>query len=154
MNEFKLTDTVFRIGQWFEIPVVYHDMWVLENRNIEVLDSVVIFLNKHPKLYIEVGCHTDQRPIPMTNDTLSKRKALSIMDYLISKGVASSRISYKGFADRQPRVLYRDMVRDGFKFLKGTILTKEYISSLKTIKEKEAAQCLNRRDILKITKIK
>ena len=43
-----------------------------------------------------------------------------------------------------------NVVKDGIKFKKGTILDDAYINSLKTVKEREAAHSLNRRTEFKV----
>ncbi|MBR4492246.1 MAG: hypothetical protein IKO98_06280, partial [Bacteroidales bacterium] len=95
---------------------------------------------------IELRSHTDVRPIPMTNDTLSQRLAESCVNFLIdSMHIDPARLVAKGYAERVPRTLERDIVSRGYLFKKGTVLTPEYINSLSPKNKQEAAHDLNRR---------
>ena len=119
--------------------------WELKPQYQDSLNGLIKTLELNPKITIELSSHTDSRPIPMTNIELSKRRAQSVIDYLISKGIAADRLKAKGAGETEPKVLKSDVVKDGFKFKKGTVLTDEFINSLKSKDEKEAAHALNRR---------
>jgi peptidoglycan-associated lipoprotein len=130
-----------------ELPEILYDLgrWELLPESQSALDGLILTMQDNPNIVVELGSHTDSRPIAITNDTLSQRRAQSVVDYLISKGIAADRLVAKGYAARVPKVLTKDVVRDGIKFKSGTVLTTEYINSLKTSKEREAAHQLNRR---------
>ncbi|HCT69771.1 MAG TPA: hypothetical protein DF409_00540, partial [Bacteroidales bacterium] len=64
---------------------------------------------------------------------------------MIDRGIDPERLVAKGYGERVPRVLAKDVRKDGFLFKTGTRLTESYIDSLKTTPEKEAAHALNRR---------
>ncbi|MFM2208105.1 MAG: hypothetical protein RL213_2080 [Bacteroidota bacterium] len=66
------------------------------------LNKMVAFLNKNPKLNVEIGGHTDNVGGKAYNQGLSERRARSVMDYLISGGIASGRLSSKGYGDNIP----------------------------------------------------
>ena len=51
---------------------------------------------------IEIGGHTDNSGIEKDNISLSENRAKSVYDYLISKGIAADRLSYKGYASTKP----------------------------------------------------
>jgi peptidoglycan-associated lipoprotein len=67
------------------------------------------------------------------------------VDYLITRGIDPDRLSAKGYGKRVPRVLVKDITKDGTLFKAGTVLTDSLINSLLTTQEKEAAHSLNRR---------
>jgi peptidoglycan-associated lipoprotein len=67
------------------------------------------------------------------------------VDYVIERGIDPDRLIAKGYGERVPRTLVKDVNRDGFLFKTGTVLTESYIDSLSTTAEKEAAHQLNRR---------
>jgi peptidoglycan-associated lipoprotein len=133
------------------LPEIRYDLgrWELKPEYFNSLDGLIDIMTENPNLVIELQSHTDVRPIPITNDTLSQRRAQSVVDYLIGKGIAGDRLVAKGYGERVPRVLDNDMSlsynRKEFTFRKGTVLTKEYIESLPTNDEREAAHQLNRR---------
>ncbi|MBP7101642.1 MAG: OmpA family protein [Bacteroidales bacterium] len=153
---FLLTDTVFTESSYCVLPDIIFNLsggWGIDFSSHGILDSIVLFLKKNPILIVEIGCHTDFRPIPMTNDTLSQRKAMRIVEYFIEKGIDPKRLTAKGYGEHEPRKLEKDMESRGFTFKKGTLLIPEYINSIADRKEKEAAHDLNRRTEMKILRV-
>lgn len=142
------------------LPDVLYDLgkWYLTQQAKDSLNWLVNILNENPRWVIELSSHTDIRPIPMTNDSLSQRRAKSAVDYIVdSNGINAFRIKPKGYGANRPRILDRDKnvkldekkypqcKGQNFFFAKGTQMTEAYIKSLKTTCEKEAAHQLNRR---------
>ena len=68
----------------------------------DTLDSVAIVLKEYSKTAIRVTGHTDSTGSFEYNQTLSERRAASVKDYLVSKGVASSRLHSNGYGPRYP----------------------------------------------------
>lgn len=68
----------------------------------EVLDSVALVLKEYNKTLIEIAGHTDSRGTPEHNQSLSKRRADSVAQYLGSKGVKSERIIPVGGGENHP----------------------------------------------------
>lgn len=66
------------------------------------LDKLVQLLNDNPALKIQIGGHTDNVGKPADNLTLSNNRAKSVVSYLVSKGIAATRLSSKGFGETQP----------------------------------------------------
>ena len=126
-----------------ELPNILYTLgqWDLRPESKVALDGLIKTMNDNPTLVIELGSHTDSRPIPMTNDTLSQRRAQSVVDYLVEKGIDRERLVAKGYGEKSPRVLDRDIG----SFKKGDHLTDAFINGLKTTKLKEEAHQLNRR---------
>jgi peptidoglycan-associated lipoprotein len=118
------------------------------------LDGLVIIMKENPTFVIELGSHTDLRGSDDYNDTLSFQRAQSCVTYIISQGIEPDRIVPKGYGERVPRVLEKDktvIYKDKpYTFVKGTVMTEEYINSLKTKEEQEAAHQLNRRTTFQI----
>jgi len=63
------------------------------------LDKVVQVMNEYPELLIEAGSYTDSRGKDKYNMKLSERRAKSTVDYIVSKGINSDRITYKGYGE-------------------------------------------------------
>ncbi|MEO0312585.1 MAG: hypothetical protein RIQ89_2242 [Bacteroidota bacterium] len=131
-----------------ELPNILYDLgrWELRSESKVALDGLVKTMNDNPTIVIEIGSHTDSRPIPMTNDTLSQRRAQSVVDYLIEKGIDPDRLYAKGYGEKEPRTLDTDMGA----FKKGDRLTDGFINAIKNTKEREAAHQLNRRTEFKV----
>ena len=129
-----LPDILYVVGRW-ELRPQYEDS----------LRGLLQIMDENPTFVIELRSHTDIRPIAMTNDTLSQRRSQSCVDFMIEQGVDPERLVAKGYGERVPRTLERDIVSRGYTFTKGTKLTPEYIKSLRSGNEQEAAHDLNRR---------
>ena len=68
----------------------------------EVLDSVIIVLQEFNKTIIVSAGHTDSRGSDEYNQGLSERRANSVAQYLLSKGVVEARIDSVGFGESNP----------------------------------------------------
>ncbi|MFP4093764.1 MAG: OmpA family protein [Cyclobacteriaceae bacterium] len=68
----------------------------------ESLDGVVEFLKENPEVEIEVAGHTDNRGRPDLNEILSLERAEAVKRYLLEQGIASGRISVKGYGGSRP----------------------------------------------------
>jgi hypothetical protein len=164
---YKFSDTTFWVGKTYIIDNVLFNVngpggGLLNNP--ESLDSVITFLIKNPKLIVEIGCHTDNRPIPMTNDSLSLWRAYSVTYWLVYKGINPDRLFAVGYASKRPRMLYENTTvtfdkkqfprcLDKIEFLKNIVLDEKFINSLPDNCKKEAAHKLNRRTEMKIIRI-
>ncbi len=131
-----------------ELPNILYDLgkWDLRPESRVALDGLVQTMNDNPTIVIELGSHTDSRPIPMTNDTLSQRRAQSVVDYLIEKGVEVDRLRPRGYGAREPRTLNNDLGH----FKTGDVLTDDFINKIKAKDQKEEAHQLNRRTEFKV----
>lgn len=65
------------------------------------LDKVINIMKKYPELIVESGSHTDSRGPDAYNEKLSSRRAISTVNYILSKGIDASRISGKGYGETQ-----------------------------------------------------
>jgi len=63
------------------------------------LDKVVQVMNEYPELLIEAGSHTDSRGRDKYNQKLSEKRAKATVDYIVSKGIEASRITYQGYGE-------------------------------------------------------
>jgi len=68
----------------------------------KILDSVVLVLQEFKKTVVVVAGHTDSVGSEQYNQTLSERRARSVADYLLSKGVLEARIESTGFGEKYP----------------------------------------------------
>ncbi len=129
------------------LPDILYDLakWDLKPQYQDSLQGLIQTLRDNPKLVIELASHTDSRDSYERNDILSQKRAQSVVDYLIMRGIHPKRLVAKGYGERHPRVLKKDIVKDGFLFKKGTKLDDDFINSLPGNAQKEAAHALNRR---------
>lgn len=129
------------------LPDILYDLakWDLKPQYQDSLQGLIQTLRDNPNLVIELASHTDSRDSHERNDILSQRRAQSAVDYLIIRGIEPARLVAKGYGERNPRKLKRDYDRNGMHFDKETVFDEDFINSLATEKEKEAAHQLNRR---------
>jgi OOP family OmpA-OmpF porin len=66
------------------------------------LNRVVKLLAENPAIEIEMSAHTDSRGSDEYNFKLSDNRARSVMEYIISKGIASTRITSHGYGETKP----------------------------------------------------
>ncbi len=74
----------------------------LQKESFKELDNVVSFLKLNPKIHIRVLGHTDSIASSKYNQWLSERRAMSVYDYLLSKGIYGDRLVYIGFGEKVP----------------------------------------------------
>lgn len=129
------------------LPEIRYDLakWDLKEQYQDSLMDLYLIMTNNPNLVIEIRSHTDCRPfITLTNDTLSQRRAQSVVDYLVSRGIEKDRLVAKGYGERIPRVMEKDMMVNGYLFKKGVVLECEYVNRLPKAQQDVAHQ-LNRR---------
>lgn len=68
------------------------------------LEKVRLFLNEHPELRIRIEGHTDNVGKPEENRLLSEKRALSVVNWLITNGIAAERMQHVGFGESKPLV--------------------------------------------------
>lgn len=78
------------------------DRYDLKDSFAEVLNSVVLVLNKYPDTNLAVVGHTDSTGADSYNMELSQRRASTVASFLMSQQVDSSRISTRGAGETQP----------------------------------------------------
>jgi outer membrane protein OmpA-like peptidoglycan-associated protein/tetratricopeptide (TPR) repeat protein len=78
-----------------------YNKWDLLSESYVELDKLVTLLQKNPTLIIEIRSHTDSRGGAKYNQTLSEKRAASVVQYLISKGIPPSRLASKGYGESQ-----------------------------------------------------
>lgn len=150
---FEYNDTNFCVGEIHRTKNIYNDLgpcWSLSppEPHTQVLDSLYNFLVSNPDVKIEVGTHTDTKASEAYNLTLSRKRAESIVDYLVEKGISPSRLTAVGYGEGVPYVVPND-----FSFFKrGDILNDAFIKQFQPDDPRyEEAHQMNRRIEIKIT---
>lgn len=120
------------------------DKATLRPESTEALDGLVQMLNDNPNITIEMASHTDRVGTEEYNIDLSKRRAKSVIDYLIEHGIAADRLQYQGYGKSRPKVVTKRINKLYPQFKEGDILNEEYIMGLSP-EDQEAADQVNRR---------
>lgn len=99
-----LTNIKLEEGKTIHLNNIYfdHDRADFLSRSFDQLDKLVDVLDAHPFMKIRVQGHTDDRGDYDYNMSLSNNRASAVVDYLITQGISSHRLSYKGFGSSKP----------------------------------------------------
>ncbi len=66
------------------------------------LDKLLQILVENPSLKVEISGHTDNLGNATENIKLSTNRAKAVVDYLVNKGIAANRLTYKGLGSAKP----------------------------------------------------
>jgi len=111
-EEFKSMDIMLDpiekiiVAQKVELNSIYFDF---DKSNIKSeaafeLDNLVQVMIKYPELTVSIESHTDNKGPSSYNQKLSERRAKTTMQYVVSKGIDSSRLSADGKGESNPIV--------------------------------------------------
>ena len=134
------------------LPDILYDLgkWDLKPQFEDSLQGLIETLQVNPTITIELASHTDARDTDEHNDILSQKRAQSVVDYLIIRGIDPLRLTAKGYGERVPRTIQKDITGRGYTFKAGTRLTEDFINKLPNTEVKEAAHQMNRRTEFRI----
>ena len=146
-KDFNATLYMASTAKPIELPNIFYDYgrWELRPESMVSLDKLVETLNDNPNITIELGSHTDSRGTDAFNYDLSQKRAQSVVDYLIEKGIATDRLSAKGYAASNPKAIDA-RIEQSYPYLKeGSLLNDEFINALQSEEQREVCHQLNRR---------
>ena len=146
-NEYVLQFPLANISAPVLIENIFYDFdkATLRPESQTALDELVKLLNENPNVTIELSAHTDYKGSAQYNERLSQRRAESVVNYLIAHGIASDRLTPKGYGKSKPKTVKRKLASK-YPFLKeGDVLTEEFVTALKEEEQQEQCNQLNRR---------
>ena len=120
------------------------DKATLRPESKEALDEMARILRDNPNVTIEMASHTDRKGSEEYNIDLSSRRARSVIDYLISVGIAPERLQSQGYGKSRPKTITKKLAREYPQFKEGDVLTEEYVLALPEA-DQEVADQINRR---------
>jgi len=146
-REFMATILLTPIDKPIELPNIFYDFgkWDLRPESMVSLDKLVETLNDNPNVTIELMSHTDSRDTEEYNIDLSQKRAQSVVDYLIGKGIAADRLTARGYGESSPKVVDEEIMKDAPFLRSGATLSEQYINTLANDEQKEIAHQINRR---------
>lgn len=83
----------------------------LRPESFKGLDSLYNLLVANPTIQIEIRSHTDGKGTDKYNDPLSQKRAESVVNYLLNKGISKERLVAKGMGKRE--LLVKETTDDG-----------------------------------------
>lgn len=96
--------TPIEVGQTVRLNHIYFETGktnLLEESFIE-LDVLVSVLTDNPSMEILITGHTDNKGKAEANKVLSEGRVKSVDDYLVTKGIDTKRLKYKGMGSTKP----------------------------------------------------
>jgi len=91
-------------GKEIVLENIYYDFdkWALRDDALPALDVLVSILRDNPQIRIQLSSHTDCRGTDKYNLDLSQKRATSVVEYLITKGISSGRLIAVGRGEGSP----------------------------------------------------
>lgn len=91
-------------GKAIKIENIFFDSgkWDLKPESHEALNLLYRFMHANPEVLVEINAHTDNIGGDNFNQQLSEKRANSVVEYLISKGLEPSKLLPQGFGESQP----------------------------------------------------
>ncbi|MEW2921812.1 OmpA family protein [Muricauda sp. ANG21] len=73
----------------------------LTSKDKELLDKLVAIMQDEPNITVKITAHTDSRGTKPYNQWLSERRAERTVEYVVSRGISTNRISHGAFGETQ-----------------------------------------------------
>ncbi len=121
-----------------------YDKATLRPESEASLDELVTLLNENPNVTIELSAHCDYKGSSQYNIGLAQRRAESVVNYLIAHGIASDRLTPKGYGKEKPKVVRKKLAAQYPWLKENDVLTEDFITALDEEKQAICNQ-LNRR---------
>ncbi len=136
----KMNNIFFKFGSWELTP-----------DSEDGLNALVKLLNDNPNITIEMAAHTDMIGNNIDNQELSLKRAQSVVNYLIKKGIDKERLTPVGHGEDKP-VIIDEALNKQYPFLpKEQELNETFILTLKK-DQQEVCNSLNRRTEFRVLK--
>jgi outer membrane protein OmpA-like peptidoglycan-associated protein len=93
-----------KVGEKMQLSNVFYeiDSWQLKKESMAELNNLSDLLSDNKNIIIEIGGYTDSTGSAEYNQLLSERRALSVVNYLIGKGIPAEKLIYKGYGNKSP----------------------------------------------------
>ena len=101
--------TPIKEGYSIDLDILFKNgKFTIQNENFEKLDQLVQLMNYKAEMKVLVEGHTDKLGSEKTNLWLSEKRANSVKQYLLKKGINANRIQTKGFGSSKPAYPYNN----------------------------------------------
>jgi len=77
------------------------DKWSLSKSELQQLDKVIQIMKDNPAIIVEAGAHTDSKNLESYNQILSDKRAKTVVEYIVSRGIDVKRITGKGYGEKR-----------------------------------------------------
>ena len=96
----------YYFGRSIVVENIYYEFdkaALTEASKITIDTTIYEILIENPHIIIELSSHTDSEGSDGYNENLSQRRAESVVNYLIKKGIPKKRLTPKGYGESKPR---------------------------------------------------
>lgn len=95
------TEIDCKLVNYSSLPILYNlGSAALTNEAKSIIDNNIYeMMVGKPEISVEIASHTDARGDDNSNLSLSQRRAESVVNYLVSKGIKRGRLVAKGFGE-------------------------------------------------------
>jgi flagellar motor protein MotB len=109
-----------KVGECLQLSNVFYefDSWELKKESVSELDKLYLLLLENSDITVEIGGYTDSVGTDSYNLKLSERRAISVVNYLINKGISKERLIFKGYGAASP--IGTNVTDDGRKLNRRT----------------------------------
>jgi OmpA-OmpF porin, OOP family len=92
------------IGVTVRLKNIYFDFdkTTLKKESFVELNKVVTFLKENSSVEVEIAGHTDNKGSDEYNATLSQGRSQAVVDYIISQGIDTGRLTAHGYGESKP----------------------------------------------------
>jgi len=100
----KIVLNPIKLGEKMQLSNVFYevDSWQLKKESISELNNLAGLISENKDIVIEISGFTDSTGSDDYNMALSEKRALSVVNYLINKGIPPERLKYKGYGNTSP----------------------------------------------------
>jgi OOP family OmpA-OmpF porin len=103
MADFVTTVLLDKADSWVFKDIKFEsDKAVLITSSYPTLDRILQILRDNPELSVEIEGHTDSTASAVYNIDLSQRRAQAVLQFLLDKGIAPSRLTARGYGEGRP----------------------------------------------------
>jgi peptidoglycan-associated lipoprotein len=125
------------------------DRAALRPESEKALIELIVLLQDNPNVTVELSAHTDRKGTDEYNNSLSLRRARTVVDYLIAGGIEKERLTPAGYGKTAPKTVTKNLT-ERYEFLpEGQILDAVFIETLPS-EQQEIADQINRRTEFKV----
>jgi flagellar motor protein MotB len=100
----KIRLSPIKVGEVMLLTNVFYevDSWELKKESMSELNTLADLLLENKGLLMEIGGYTDATGSTDYNLSLSEKRAMSVVSYLVNKGISSDRLKSKGYGNTSP----------------------------------------------------
>lgn len=150
---FTLNFKLSSISKPIKIENIFYEFgkWELTPTSTTGLQILVKLLKDNPNITIELSANTDMIGNNDANKVLSLKRAKSVVDYLISAGIAADRLTAVGNGEDKPVVVDAALAKK-YTFLKENDSLDETVVLKLTPEQQEITNQINRRTEFRVLK--